>query len=117
MQHAENRFTQQAATVASWTKMELIEDPMPIPPPPSTFHCPKCGWHKTVALKSDVHEPAGGETEYQLLPLMDYYNWRRPHQHNDGITPAKPRLGLTKCPDLVDHYNNHHVRRGRTVLS
>lgn len=21
--------------------------------------------------------------------LMDYYNWRRPHQHNDGIAPAK----------------------------
>lgn len=21
--------------------------------------------------------------------LMDYYNWRRPHQHNDGIPPAK----------------------------
>jgi len=21
--------------------------------------------------------------------LMDYYNWRRPHQHNDGIPPAE----------------------------
>ncbi|MGL5339138.1 MAG: IS3 family transposase, partial [Aeromonas veronii] len=21
--------------------------------------------------------------------LMDYYNWRRPHQYNDGISPAK----------------------------
>jgi transposase InsO family protein len=21
--------------------------------------------------------------------LMDYYNWRRPHQHNDGIPPAR----------------------------
>ncbi|MGL4891619.1 MAG: IS3 family transposase, partial [Aeromonas veronii] len=21
--------------------------------------------------------------------LMDYYNWRRPHCHNDGIPPAK----------------------------
>ncbi len=21
--------------------------------------------------------------------LMDYYNWRRPHQHNDGMPPAK----------------------------
>ncbi|MGL6495577.1 IS3 family transposase, partial [Aeromonas veronii] len=21
--------------------------------------------------------------------LMDYYNWRRPHHHNDGIPPAK----------------------------
>ncbi|MFM5585277.1 integrase core domain-containing protein, partial [Aeromonas veronii] len=21
--------------------------------------------------------------------LMDYYNWRRPHQYNDGIPPAQ----------------------------
>ncbi|MGL5130054.1 MAG: IS3 family transposase, partial [Aeromonas popoffii] len=21
--------------------------------------------------------------------LMDYYNWRRPHRHNDGMPPAK----------------------------
>lgn len=21
--------------------------------------------------------------------LMDYYNWRRSHQHNDGIPPAR----------------------------
>ncbi len=21
--------------------------------------------------------------------LMDYYNWRRPHQHNDGMAPAE----------------------------
>lgn len=20
--------------------------------------------------------------------LMDYYNWQRPHQHNDGVPPA-----------------------------
>ncbi|WP_421239486.1 IS3 family transposase [Aeromonas enteropelogenes] len=24
--------------------------------------------------------------------LMDYYNWRRPHQHNDGIPPAKAEV-------------------------
>ena len=24
--------------------------------------------------------------------LMDYYNWRRPHQHNDGIAPAKAEV-------------------------
>jgi len=23
------------------------------------------------------------------LFLMDYYNWQRPHQHNDGVPPAK----------------------------
>ncbi|MGU5765789.1 integrase core domain-containing protein, partial [Aeromonas allosaccharophila] len=24
--------------------------------------------------------------------LMVYYNWRRPHQHNDGIPPAKAEV-------------------------
>ncbi|WP_429034037.1 integrase core domain-containing protein, partial [Aeromonas veronii] len=24
--------------------------------------------------------------------LMDYYNWRRPHQYNDGIPPAKAEV-------------------------
>ncbi|BBT81734.1 hypothetical protein WP8S18E11_34000 [Aeromonas veronii] len=27
---------------------------MPVPPHPFTFNCPHCGWHKTVAPKSDV---------------------------------------------------------------
>ncbi len=26
--------------------------------------------------------------------LMDYYNWRCPHQHNDGMPPAKVLLGV-----------------------
>ncbi len=26
--------------------------------------------------------------------LMDYYNWRRPHQHNDGIAPAEAEMRL-----------------------
>ncbi|MCR3957162.1 IS3 family transposase [Aeromonas veronii] len=26
--------------------------------------------------------------------LMDYYNWRRPHQHNDGIPPAEAEKRL-----------------------
>ncbi|GKR03652.1 hypothetical protein KAM472_34650 [Aeromonas caviae] len=32
--------------------------------------------------------------------LMDYYNWRCPHQHNDGMPPAKaedlPKEGANK---------------------
>ncbi len=32
--------------------------------------------------------------------LMDNYNWRRPHHHND-YRQQKPRIGLTK----FDHYN------------
>lgn len=35
---------------------------MPFPPPPTTYSCPKCGWKKTVAPKSDA-----------LLP-GDFYN-------------------------------------------
>lgn len=27
---------------------------MPIPMPPTTFNCPKCGWSKTVVPQSDV---------------------------------------------------------------
>ncbi len=26
---------------------------MPIPAPPSVYHCSDCGWHKTVPPKSD----------------------------------------------------------------
>lgn len=27
--------------------------------------------------------------DYYNWYLMDYYNWQRPHQHNDGMPPAK----------------------------
>ena len=27
---------------------------MPINPPPTTWHCPKCQWHKTVRPQSDA---------------------------------------------------------------
>ncbi|SHF09082.1 Integrase core domain-containing protein [Vibrio gazogenes DSM 21264] len=40
--------------------------------------------------------------------LMDYYNWQRPHQHNDGVPPALPRIGLGACPVLVDLYKNRN---------
>ena len=44
---------------------------MPIPPPPTTFRCVDCGWHKTVVPRSDVlhegydwfnHRPSCGST-------------------------------------------------------
>ena len=28
--------------------------------------------------------------------LMDYYNWRRPHQHNDGLPPAEAENRLNR---------------------
>lgn len=30
---------------------------MPILPAPSTYHCPACGWSKTVAPRSDAWMP------------------------------------------------------------
>ncbi|MDR1936592.1 MAG: hypothetical protein LBS49_13630 [Candidatus Accumulibacter sp.] len=30
---------------------------MPIKPPPRTYTCPKCGWSKSVAPKSDAFGP------------------------------------------------------------
>ncbi len=36
---------------------------MPIPPSPHTYHCPACGWSKTVAPRSDV-----------LMPGIDHFN-------------------------------------------
>jgi DNA-directed RNA polymerase subunit RPC12/RpoP len=30
---------------------------MPIQPTPTTYHCQKCGWKKTVAPKSDALMP------------------------------------------------------------
>ncbi|MGL5526288.1 MAG: hypothetical protein ACRDCY_21405, partial [Aeromonas veronii] len=39
--------------------------------------------------------------------LMDHYNWRRPHQHNDGIPPAKAEERPNQVPDLVDHYSTY----------
>ena len=28
--------------------------------------------------------------------LMDYYNWRRPHQHNGGLSPAEAENRLNR---------------------
>lgn len=33
--------------------------------------------------------------------LMDYYNWRRPYQHNDGMPPAKAEAP----PDQVSEFS------------
>jgi hypothetical protein len=92
MQHAENSFTQQAIPVVNWTKMELIEDPMPIPPPPSTFHCPKCGWHKTVAPKSDVM--VRDHTWFEVCPECNHGSLER--------TPATMvERAMAKLRDVV----------------
>ncbi|WP_368192347.1 hypothetical protein [Aeromonas sp. s8] len=39
---------------------------MPIQPPPYTYRCPTCGWHKTVVPKSDVM--VRGHTWFEACP-------------------------------------------------
>lgn len=39
---------------------------MPVPAPPSTFCCPKCGWQKTVVPKSDVL--VSGHSWFEVCP-------------------------------------------------
>ena len=43
---------------------------MPVPTPPFTYHCPHCGWHKTVAPKSDVM--VRGHTWFEACPECHY---------------------------------------------
>ena len=38
--------------------------------------------------------------------LMDYYNWQRPHQFNDGLAPARRDISLNLGPELADHYTS-----------
>ncbi|ATX76627.1 transposase [Reinekea forsetii] len=37
--------------------------------------------------------------------LMDYYNNRRPHSYNNGLTPAAAGKNLIYCPGILDHDN------------
>lgn len=43
---------------------------MPMPPPPSTFYCPTCGWRKTVVPKSDVM--VRGHTWFEACPECNH---------------------------------------------
>ncbi len=60
---------------------------------------------KSEWLPATGHMSLRGAKRDITYYLMDYYNWWRPHQRNDGIPPAKPRIGLIKCMVLVDYYN------------
>lgn len=48
---------------------------MPIPFPPTTFRCPKCGWHKTVVPKSDVL--MRGYSWFESCPECDHASLER----------------------------------------
>ena len=37
--------------------------------------------------------------------FMRYYNWHRPHGANEGLPRTWPKINLTLCPRLLDHYN------------
>ena len=46
------------------------------------------------SLKSEWIPPLGYMSKTEAVKdisyyLMDYYNWRRPHQFNNGVPPAK----------------------------
>ena len=34
--------------------------------------------------------------------LMSYYNWRRPHQASDGLSPVNAKIGLSRCPECIE---------------
>ncbi|WP_409420050.1 IS3 family transposase [Pseudaeromonas sp. ZJS20] len=46
---------------------------------------PETGYQKLQEAKRDIS-----------YYLMDYYNWRRPHQHNDGLPPAEAENRLNR---------------------
>lgn len=48
------------------------------------FRCLKSEWLPATGYMS-LREAKRDISHY----LMDYYNWRRQHQHNDGMPPAK----------------------------
>ena len=67
---------------------------MPIPPPPTTFRCPKCGWHKTVAPKSDV--------------LVRDHSWYEacPECHHEPLERAPAtlvKLAVAKLRNLMEN--------------
>jgi len=58
---------------------------MPIKPPPTTWHCPKCQWRKTVSPKSDAlqagvewfdHCPQCGCCEIESLNRARPRRWK-----------------------------------------
>ncbi len=48
------------------------------------FRSQKSEWMPPIGYNS-IAEASRDISNY----LMTYYNWRRPHQHHDGIPPAK----------------------------
>lgn len=74
-----------------------------------------------MASDHGVHKHAGDISHY----LMDYFNWRRPHQHNDRIPSAEAENRLHYVSDVVDHYSpctllsffKTHEVRAYTILS
>ncbi|MDO2949084.1 hypothetical protein M8828_11010 [Aeromonas simiae] len=48
---------------------------MPLPMPPTTLSCPKCGWHKTVVPKSDVL--IEGHTWFTVCPQCGHAELER----------------------------------------
>lgn len=47
-------------------------------------------WRYRMTRSMNLREEMWDISDY----LMNDYNWRRPHQHNDGIPPAEAEKGL-----------------------
>jgi len=52
---------------------------------------PAVGYMNAALAKQDI-----------ALYLMQQYNFRRPHQFNEGLAPAIAEENLTQCPGSVD---------------
>ncbi|WP_429020515.1 hypothetical protein [Aeromonas allosaccharophila] len=65
---------------------------MPIQPPPSTYRCPTCGWHKTVVPKSDVM--VRGHTWFEACPECH-------HAPLEKSSATMMELAIAKLKDAI----------------
>ncbi|TNI63009.1 hypothetical protein CF121_05960 [Aeromonas media] len=67
---------------------------MPVPPPPFTFHCPQCGWQKTVVPKSDAL--VCGLSWFEVCPKCSHSPLERAPANMVELAMAKIRDAVRK---------------------
>ncbi len=65
---------------------------MPVPTPPFTYHCPQCGWSKTVVPKSDVM--VRGHTWFETCPECN-------HAPLEQSSATMVELTIAKLKDVI----------------
>lgn len=65
---------------------------MPVPTPPFTYHCPQCGWSKTVVPKSDVM--VRGHTWFETCPECN-------HAPQEQSSATMVELTIAKLKDVI----------------